>query len=337
MESMTTRTQAMPVYFLLRNDLVALDFMGPAEVLRFANRIAKEEDKPALFDLHYVSAEPRLDTSLGLGLTGYTGLPDSLPANAMVMLVPCVGSDDDFSSEPTQAAVAWLRRHVTPEHWMFGICTGALLAGHAGLLDGLQCTTHYAYCDNLRRISPRAHVLENRIFVEDGRTYTCAGAIAGIDLAMHMVGKIAGHRFAATAARMMVLYMRRVGTDPQLSPWLAFRNHLHPAVHKVQDAIIGNPTNDWNVPQLAQVACTSERHLARLFREHTGISLVDYMQCIRIALARELLTQSRLDIERVAERAGFNSSRQLRRVWKKFEEAPPSRLRVMERNAAIAA
>ncbi|RJG07497.1 helix-turn-helix domain-containing protein [Noviherbaspirillum cavernae] len=336
MEQLTTHNQpalaqALPVYFLLRKGIVALDLIGPAEVLRYANRAAEKEGRPALFSLHYISAEPSLEMSIGLGLTGFGGLPDSLPANAMLMLIGCAGSDDDFSSETAQAAVAWLHRHVTREHRLLGICTGALLAGHAGLLDGRQCTTHHSHCDSLRMIAPRAHVQENRIFVEDGPAFTSAGVTAGIDLALHIVAQVAGHRVAAIVARSMVIYMRRAGTDPQFSPWLAFRNHLHPAVHRVQDAIVGNPAHDWNVPQLAQIACTSERHLTRLFREHAGASLVDYLQCIRIALARDLLTQSQLDIERVAERAGFHSSRQLRRVWKKFEGASPSRLRATEK------
>jgi len=62
----------------------------------------------------------------------------------------------------------------------------------------------------------------------------------------------------------------------------------------------------------------------RLFREHTGDTIADYIQRIRIALARDFLTQSLIDIERVAEQVSFHSSRQLRRVWKKFETKSPS-------------
>lgn len=327
MESPTRYVQPIPVYFVLREGTLALDLIAPAEVLRYANRQAEKEGRPRLFDLRYISAEKRIDTSIGLDVAGFSPLPDQLPPDAIVVLVACQGADNDFSSAPAQETVAWLRRHVTAAHRLLCICTGALLAGFAGLLDGRQCTTHHSHCDDLRRIAPRAQVLENRIFVEDDTIYSSAGVTACIDLMLHIVAQIAGHQFAAAIARAMVIYLRRSGTDPQLSPWLAFRNHLHPAVHRVQDAIIGNPSNDWTVAQLAQIACTSERHLTRLFREHTGTGVVDYIQRIRVALARELLAQSQFDMERVAEKAGFNSSRQLRRVWNKFESAPPSRFR----------
>lgn len=254
-----------------------------------------------------------------MNLTGFTALPKRLPPDAILVLMGCTGKDDDFSSPAAVATVAWLRQHVQPTHRLLCICTGALLAGYAGLLDGQQCTTHHSHYDDLRKLAPRAQVVENRIFVEDGLTYTSAGVTAGIDLALHVVAQIAGHQVAAAIARTMVIYMRRTGTDPQLSPWLAFRNHLHPAIHRVQDAIIGNPSADWTVVQLAHIACSSERHLTRLFREHTGTGVVDYLHRIRIGLARELLLQTELDIERIAEKSGFNSTRQLRRIWKNLK------------------
>ncbi|MEO6920481.1 MAG: helix-turn-helix domain-containing protein [Collimonas sp.] len=318
---------SVPVYFLLRDATMALDLIGPAEVLRYANRIAQREERADFFEVRYISAAPSISTSIGLNLTGFEPLPDNLPANAILILNGCTGSDDDFSSAADQLAVTWLRKHWQDSHHLLCICTGALLAGYAGLLNGRQCTTHHSHCNDLRRIAPRAHVLENRIFVEDRNVYTSAGVTTGIDLALHVVAQITGHARSASIARSLVVYMRRAGSDPQLSPWLACRNHLHPAVHRVQDAVIGEPANDWDLQQLADIACTSERHLTRLFREHTGSSLVDYIQRIRVALARELLTQSKLDMEQVAQRAGFNSTRQLRRVWSKFEHFPPSRQR----------
>ncbi|MFC5475333.1 GlxA family transcriptional regulator [Paraherbaspirillum soli] len=329
-EQMHAAETTVPVYFLLREATMALDLIGPAEVLRYANRIAEREGRADFFDVRYISAESNINMSIGLCLTGFGDLPDSLPGDAILVLNGCTGRDDDFSSAADQRAVKWLRKHWRPSHRLLCICTGALLAGYAGLLDGRRCTTHHSHCDDLRRIAPRAQVLENRIFVEDGNIYTSAGVTTGIDLALHVVAQIAGHARSASIARSLVVYMRRSGSDPQLSPWLACRNHMHPAVHRVQDAIIGNPANDWDLAQLAEIAFTSERHLTRLFREHTGTSLVDYIQRIRVALARELLTQSTLNMEHVAEQAGFHSTRQLRRVWKKFEELSPSQQRMAQ-------
>ena len=75
------------------------------------------------------------------------------------------------------------------------------------------------------------------------------------------------------------------------------------------------------------VACTSPRNLTRLFAEHARCSPLDYVQLTRFALAKELVMQSSLDLERVAAKAGFSSAQQLRRVWSRWESRPPSRVR----------
>jgi transcriptional regulator GlxA family with amidase domain len=121
----------------------------------------------------------------------------------------------------------------------------------------------------------------------------------------------------------MVVYLRRSGSDPQLSPWLEGRNHIHPAVHRVQDAITADPTKTWTLRALARIAGASSRHLTRLFQEYAGMSITDYKNSLRVALARELISQTGLDMERVAERVGFGSTRQLRRAWGRMYETAP--------------
>jgi transcriptional regulator GlxA family with amidase domain len=230
----------------------------------------------------------------------------------------------DGGSEET---VAWLRRVVAPETLLVSICSGALLAARAGLLDGVNCTTHFSDCGELAAMAPSAKVLENRLYVEDGNRYTSAGITAGIDLMLHIIGRLTSPATSAAVARQLVVYLRRAGTDPQLSPWLEGRNHIHPAIHRVQDAITADPTRDWSLDTLAPIAFASPRHLSRLFNDHTGMSIPDYLNKLRVALAQQLLTETRLDIERVAEKAGFNSSRQLRRAWSRVSETPPSAVR----------
>jgi len=145
------------------------------------------------------------------------------------------------------------------------------------------------------------------------------------------VARRAGHGVAAAVARYLVVYARRAGGDPQLSPWLEGRNHLHPAVHRAQDTVAADPAREWSVADLARAAGASPRHLSRLFNEHTGMSVTDYVNRLRVALAHDLLTATRLDMETVAERAGFASTRQFRRAWNRLHALPPSRLRAAVR------
>ena len=97
---------------------------------------------------------------------------------------------------------------------------------------------------------------------------------------------------------------------------------MHPAVHRAQDTIAHglsqDPARRWSLLDLANVACVSPRHLSRLFMQHTGISVLDYQQQLRMARAQELMAHNpALTQEQLAEACGFGSARDFRRVWAK--------------------
>src|SRR5690606_13987216 len=147
------------------------------------------------------------------------------------------------------------------------------------------------------------------------------------DLMLHILAEIAGYALALSVARYLVVYLRRSGGDPQLSPWLEGRNHMHPVVHRAQDAIAAKPIENWSVEKLAEASVASPRNLSRLFSEYAGMSVRDYSNRLKISLAREMLLNSALDIESIAERSGFASARQFRRAWERIYDTPPSRIR----------
>jgi transcriptional regulator GlxA family with amidase domain len=300
---------------------VLLDVAGPADAFRNAN-----DRIPGSYRLRFVAPHAAVAAAVGLTLSRLEPLPAQLAPGTILVLTGVSGAAIDPQAPATRSVIRWLRESASPA-LLLCVCAGSVLAAYAGLLAGRECTTHHAHIEELRRVEPRARVLDNRIFVEDGTVFTSAGVTAGLDLALHLIGEQQGPRIAAEIARDLVVYLRRAGSDPALSPWVMHRNHLHPAVHRVQDAVARNPAGSWTAAELSAIACTSTRNLSRLFAEHAHCSPLDYVQLIRFALARQLVTCSRLDLELVASRAGFRSAQHLRRVWSRWEAQPPSALR----------
>ena len=332
----TTSTLALarrevPVVVILPPRISLLDLGGPIEVLRRANF----EQNALHFNVRYVGVTRSVSSSIGIEVHRVEPLPSSLPKDAIVLIVGSVDiasewgrpADYEADAQDEAAIVHWLRTTIRPTHTLVSVCSGALLFGRAGLLDGRRCTTHYVDCPRLTRLAPKAKVLEDRLFVQDDNIYTSAGATAGIDLMLFFVSHLVGPARTAAIARHLVIYLRRTGSDPQFSPWLEGRNHIHPAVHRVQDAIAEDPARRWTRAQLARIAGASGRHLSRLFHQEVGMPIIDYCNRLRVALARELLLQSELDMENIAERAGFSSTRQLRRAWQRVYVGSPSEAR----------
>ncbi|WNN48661.1 helix-turn-helix domain-containing protein [Siccibacter colletis] len=296
------------VWFVMLPGVLALDLTGPAE----AFALAAEH-----FTLHYIGPEPEVATSLGLTIGGIVPLPESLPPGSLLVLPGVTDSTRLFDTPQAEAIRRWLTR-LQPavqrgDISLVCICSGALLAARAGLMHGVQCTTHHDVLARLKAAAPGAIVKDNRIFVEDNGIWTSAGITSGIDLALHLIHRLCGPRVALEVAREMVVWFRRSGDDPQLSPWLRYRNHIHPAIHRVQDLLAANPQAAWSLEEIATSAHVSSRHLTRLFQQHLGISVRDYLEQLRLALAEQCLLQGQ-GVEQAAIAAGFSSPRQLYRA-----------------------
>jgi transcriptional regulator GlxA family with amidase domain len=294
------------VLVLLSPHVHLLDLAGPVQTFYEANQFGGQ------YRIVHCGTSPRVRSAQGLILADLVPLPE--PEAGDLVLVPGVDSEslDLLAHVPT----AWLQRAVASGARVASICSGAFLLGHAGLLDGRDCTTHWKLCERLQRRHPRAKVLDNRLFAEDGPVMTSAGEASGIDLALALLERDHGPLLVAHVAREMVVYLRRAGEGEQSSVYLDHRTHLHPGVHRVQDYLVTRPERNPSIDELGKVAGMSSRNLTRVFRKETGITVKSFAHKVKLQVARDLLASPELTVEAVASRCGFKDARQLRRLWR---------------------
>ncbi|MCW2968400.1 MAG: glutamine amidotransferase [Solirubrobacteraceae bacterium] len=180
---------AIPIY----ERFTALDAIGPYEVLSRLPGAA----------VTFVASRPgliRTDNDM-LGVQADAALAD-LPAPDVVVVPGGFGSRALLQDEEL---LDWLRAAHETSTWTASVCTGSLLLAAAGLLDGLEATTHWAARDTLERLGAR--YVERRV-VEQGKIVMGAGVSAGIDMALTLAAKIAGDE-VAQAIQLYIEY------DPQ--------------------------------------------------------------------------------------------------------------------------
>jgi transcriptional regulator GlxA family with amidase domain len=169
------------VAILIFDRLTALDAVGPYEVL---SRLPGAE-------LTFVAKEPgpkRTDTGR-LALSADLAIAD-IP-DPDIVLVP--GGEGNRPLMQDTDVLDWLRTAHRGSTWTTSVCTGALLLGAAGILDGLRATTHWAFRDLLSEFG--AHPVAERVVV-DGKVITAAGVSAGIDMALRLAALDVGEEFA---------------------------------------------------------------------------------------------------------------------------------------------
>jgi transcriptional regulator GlxA family with amidase domain len=171
----------MRIAILIFDRLTALDAVGPYEVL---SRIPGAE-----LDFVAKQAGPKRTDTGRLVLEASRSM-DEVPAPEIVLVPGGEGNRPLLDDEQT---LEWLRSAHETSRWTTSVCTGALVLGAAGILDGLRATSHWAYLDNLR--SYGAEPVSERV-VEDGKVITAAGVSAGIDMALHLAARVAGEEVA---------------------------------------------------------------------------------------------------------------------------------------------
>lgn len=184
------------VAIFIFDEVEVLDFCGPFEV--FAVTGARAEGNP--FDVFTV-AETTAPISARNGLSVNPKYSFADCPQADILIVP-----GGYGTRPLmnhQPVLDWIKSQATNAELVMSVCTGALLLGKAGLLEGLAATTHWAAMDLLRTAAPNATVQPELRFVDNGKILLSAGISAGIDLSFHIVERLLGREVAEETARWM--------------------------------------------------------------------------------------------------------------------------------------
>ncbi|MBN1565711.1 MAG: DJ-1/PfpI family protein [Anaerolineae bacterium] len=186
------------VLVALFDDVDTLDFCGPLEVFSITGQRATG---PVPFTVSTVAERqsPPILTRSGLSITPYYTYTNALQAD--ILIIP--GGLGARHERNNPATIQFIQKQAPKAGLVVSICTGALLLGAAGLLTGLQATTHHSAFDELAEIAPDCTIVRDQRYVDNGAIITSAGITAGIDTALYIVQRLLGPDTARETAHHM--------------------------------------------------------------------------------------------------------------------------------------
>lgn len=205
------------------------------------------------------------------------------------------------------------------------ICSGAFVLAATGLLDGRRATTHWLGAAEFARRFPRVTLDPQVLFVDEGRIVTSAGALAGMDMCLHLVARDHGQSVAAQAARLAVAPLHRDGGQAQ------FIRHEVPrstaSLAPLLDWMLAHIDRPLGVEALAARAAMSPRTFARRFREQTGTTPLQWLLTARMRRAQELLETTKRSVDEIALATGFEASVSFRTRFQQIAGVSPNTYR----------
>ena len=317
-------TPTLRVGIVVINGSNAIDFMGPSDAF---NEASKSKATPVRYKVDLIGVAP----GPIVGSSGIRMLPDKVIGPDLDIAYDTIlvaGSQDlQKSGNDFPLLIDWLARCAPSVRRLCATCAGTFVLASAGLLNGRRVATHHDHAQQFSTMFPQVRVESDRLFVRDGAYYTAVGGMAGIDLCLYLIENDCGQATFLDVARMLVVFLRRPGTLPQVSEFLKAQSIRNTQISQVMDWALDNLTADLSVEALAKRAAMSPRNFSRAFMDEMMTPPARFVENLRVEAARILLETTPLPIQQIAHRVGFGSPANMRRAFIRAFQAPPGEYR----------
>jgi len=227
------------------------------------------------------------------------------------------------------AEIAWLARCHANGATLATACSGAMLLAEGGMLDGLEATTHWAWCDALRERHPRVKVHERRALVATGegqRLVMAGGGTSWLDLALYLIGRFAGVDAAMQVARLNLIDWHAIGQQP-FARLARSRQVDDAAIARCQEWIAHHYREPAPVAAMVRLSGLAERTFNRRFQAATGMSPLEYVHTLRLEEAKQMLEASDAPIEAIASEVGYEDAGFFARLFGRHVSLTPLQYR----------
>jgi len=227
------------------------------------------------------------------------------------------------------AEIDWLRERYAAGATLATACSGALLLAETGLLDGLEATTHWGYCDALAENHPKVKVRAARALVAAGegqRIVMAGGGTSWQDLALYLIARLAGIDEAMHIAKIYLIDWHEIGQQPFAA--LARARQVEDAqIAQCQVWLAEHYAEAAPVAAMTQMSGLPERSFKRRFAKATGMPPLEYVHTLRLEEAKQILETSVLPVEAVASEVGYEDASFFGRLFRRKVGLTPAQYR----------
>ena len=241
-----------------------------------------------------------------------------------VAIAPGTAAGGRFDAE-----VEWLRRCHAGGATIATACSGALLLAETGLLDDCEATTHWAYCDTIRRQYPRIRLQPRRALVASGegqRLVMAGGGTWWLDLGLYLIARVAGVEAAMQTARINLIDWHDIGQQP-FAVLARTRQAEDGVIARCQIWIAEHYEEPAPVAAMVRVSGLAERSFKRRFQHATGMAPLEYVHTLRLEEAKQMLEATEEPIESIAHEVGYEDAGFFSRLFKRQVQLTPAQYR----------
>ncbi|WP_207513960.1 GlxA family transcriptional regulator [Longitalea luteola] len=294
---------------------------GCYEILTRANAYWQRLGNKSMMNVQVAGFEPELQ--LEHGLFSIHPAPLQQIKKADLVIIPSIANENfDNLLADNKAMINWIRDQYKNGAEIASICSGAFLLAATGLLDGKTCSTHWNVASDFRRLFPNIDLHIDKLIAEEPGIYSNGGAFSFLNLVLFLVEKYFNRQTAIFCSKIFQIDIERTSQ----SPFLIFqiqKNHGDDVVTQAQTFIEENMTERISFEALASRLAVSRRNFDRRFIKATGNTPVEYLQRVKVEVAKRELENGRKTVFEVMSEVGYSDDKAFREVFKRITGLSP--------------
>jgi transcriptional regulator GlxA family with amidase domain len=293
---------------------------GSFEILSRANDYWQRIGNKPMFEIRIAGFKTDLKLNAGFFSIHPVDIRDVTKTD--LLIIPSLAHDYDNILKDNKELIAWIREQYERGSELASICTGAFLLAATGLLDGKSCSTHWNAAAGFTRLFPNIKLHIDKLLTVEKGIYTNGGAYSFLNLILFLIEKYFDRQTAIFCSKIFQIDIER---DSQ-SPFRIFqtqKNHGDDLICKAQTYIEENLSQRISFEDLASKLATSRRNFDRRFIKATGNTPVEYLQRVKVEVAKSTLERGRKSVFEVMNEVGYSDDKTFRELFKKMTGLTP--------------
>ncbi|MCF6407486.1 helix-turn-helix domain-containing protein [Chitinophaga filiformis] len=295
--------------------------VGAYKIFTRANEYWKGTGKKELFKIELAGISKEVDFYGGL----FTVKPHchiSAIGKADLIIIPSLNHNYHKAVKGNQLLIDWIAKQYKAGAEIASICTGAFMLASSGLLDGKNCSTHWAAADSFRSMFPEVHLQADKLITDENGIYTNGGAYSFLNLIIYLVEKYYDRQTAIYCSKVFQIEIDRQ-SQSAFTIFTGQKLHGDEMIKKAQAYIENNLQEKISVEDLSSKFAIGRRNFDRRFIKATGNTPVEYSQRVRIESAKKAFENTRKTINEVMYEVGYSDIKAFREVFRKITGMSP--------------
>jgi len=294
---------------------------GSRQLFTQVNEFMKDKGEDPVFKVQLVGLSK--ETLLGGGLfTVHTDILIDDVLKTDLIIIPAIDGEINGAIEKNKDFIPWIVKQYKKGAEVASLCVGAFLLASTGLLNGKQCATHWGSINEFRKMFPEVNLVPEKIMTDEYGLYSSGGAFSYLNLILHLIEKYVGLDMAVLAAKVFAIEIERESQ----SPFIIFqgqKEHEDEPVKKAQEFIETNFQDKITVDQLANRFAIGRRSLERRFKKATHNTVTEYIQRVKVEVAKKGFETSSKNINEIMYDVGYSDTKAFRSTFKKITGLSP--------------